>query len=104
MTDPFSLTHRNRHKSAAERSFASAWKAASANESLGVPRLMARHLRIPCEINQLAAGAHPATDADSCLTDSRGMTISGLHASAAHGASPETPGKANENKEVKGFW
>ena len=30
-------------------------------------------------------------------------TISFLPASAAHGVSPETPGKANGHKEVKGF-
>lgn len=51
--------------------FASAGQeAASSNESFGVQRLMARHRKIPFEINRLAAGTHRAIDGDPCPTDS----------------------------------
>ncbi|MDP1837767.1 MAG: hypothetical protein Q8N31_06080 [Reyranella sp.] len=80
--------------------FASARETASANESLGVSCPTARHRQIRCEISRLAAGTPPGNDVDLCPTDSARKTISDLHASAAHGASPETPRKANGNKEV----
>lgn len=83
--------------------FASARETASANEPFGVQRLTARHRQISREINGLAADGRAATDVDPCPTDSPGKTILDLHASAAHGASPETAGKVNGNKEVKGF-
>jgi hypothetical protein len=50
--------------------FASAWEAASSNESFGVPRLMARHRQIAREINQLAASAQQVIDGDRCPSDS----------------------------------
>ena len=48
------------------------FREASANESVGVPRPMTRHRQNPCEISRLAAGAHRATDVDSCPSDSPG--------------------------------
>ncbi len=83
--------------------FALAWETVSSNESLGVPRCRTPHRQIPRKISRLAAGARLDGDVDRCPTDSPGTTISSLHASAAHGASPATGEKANENKEVNAF-
>lgn len=114
MTNLFSLTHRSgrkfpsrwAHQTAWHNTlpgFASARETASANEPFGVQRLTARYRQISREINELAADGRTATDVDLCPTDSPIKTILDLHASAARGASPETPGKANGNKEVNAF-